>query len=65
MRGRNYIRFDSAQALHMRDARAERHDYRIIARARAFDRSLTRARTNDLAPRIAQAGSHGAHLLSR
>lgn len=43
MRGRKYIRFDSTQALHTRVASAERLLYRIIARARTFDHSLTRA----------------------
>ena len=43
MRRRKYIRFDSTQALHTRVTSAERRDYRIIARARASDLSLTRA----------------------
>jgi hypothetical protein len=42
MRVRKYIRFDSAQELHTRAARDERLLYRIIARARTFDHSLTR-----------------------
>jgi hypothetical protein len=41
MHARNYIRFDFAQALHTRATRADAHDYRIIARARAPDRSST------------------------
>jgi hypothetical protein len=41
MRRRKYIRFDFAQALHTRATRAERGDYRIIARAHGSDRSLT------------------------
>ncbi|MGH6799689.1 MAG: hypothetical protein ACREDI_15060 [Roseiarcus sp.] len=41
-RVRKYIRFDFAQALHTRVTSAERHDYRIIARARASDVSLTK-----------------------
>jgi hypothetical protein len=43
MRGRKYIRFDFAQALHTRATRAERRDYRIIARTRTSDHSVTRA----------------------
>jgi hypothetical protein len=43
MRERNYIRFDFTQALHARATGAERHDYRIIARTRTSDHSLTRA----------------------
>ena len=46
MRERKYIRFDFAQALYRRAARAERRDYRIIARTRASDPSSTeRSRT--------------------
>jgi hypothetical protein len=41
MRGRRYIRFDFAQALHTRATRAERDDYRIIARTRLSDHSST------------------------
>jgi hypothetical protein len=37
MRERKYIRFDFAQALHTRATRAERRDYRIIARTHASD----------------------------
>jgi hypothetical protein len=36
MREQRYIRFDFAQALHTRATRAERRDYRIIARTRAL-----------------------------
>jgi hypothetical protein len=61
MRGRKYIRFDSAQELHPRDAGDERHDYRIIARARAFDRSLTRERATNAAPRWSQTHSRATH----
>ena len=43
MRERKYIRFDFTQALHMRATSAERRDYRIIARTRTSDPSLTRA----------------------
>jgi hypothetical protein len=43
MRWRRYIRFDFAQALHTRAMRGEHRDYRIIARARTFNRSLMRA----------------------
>jgi hypothetical protein len=43
MRGRKYIRFDFAQALHTRATTAERRDHRIIARTCASDHSLTRA----------------------
>ena len=43
MRERKYIRFDFTQALHTRATSAERRDYRIIARTRASDHSLTRA----------------------
>ena len=43
MRERKYIRFDFTQALHTRATRAERRDYRIIARTRASDHSSTRA----------------------
>ena len=43
MRRRRYIRFDFTQALHTRATSAERHDHRIIARARASDLSSTRA----------------------
>jgi hypothetical protein len=43
MRRRRYIRFDFTQALHTRATSAERHDYRIIARARASVLSSTRA----------------------
>ena len=43
MRERKYIRFDFAQALHTRATSAERRDYRIIARTRTSDPSLTRA----------------------
>jgi hypothetical protein len=42
MRERRYIRFDFAQALHTRATRAERGDYRIIARTRACGLSSTR-----------------------
>jgi len=42
MRERKYIRFDFAQALHTRATRAERRDYRIIARTRTSERSSTR-----------------------
>src|ERR1700722_5217885 len=46
MRERKYIRFDFAQALYRRATRAERRDYRIIARTRASDPSSTeRSRT--------------------
>jgi hypothetical protein len=41
MRERKYIRFDFTQALHRRATRAERRDYRIIARTRASDPSST------------------------
>src|ERR1700722_7599309 len=37
MRERRYIRFDFAQALYTRATRAERRDYRIIARTQASD----------------------------
>jgi hypothetical protein len=37
MRERRYIRFDFTQALHTRATRAERRDYRIIARTQASD----------------------------
>ena len=37
MRERRYIRFDFAQALYTRATRAERRDYRIIARTHASD----------------------------
>jgi hypothetical protein len=37
MRERKYIRFDFTQALHTRAIRAERRDYRIIARTQASD----------------------------
>jgi hypothetical protein len=37
MRERKYIRFDFTQALHTRAIRAERRDYRIIARTHASD----------------------------
>ena len=40
MRERKYIRFGFTQALHTRAIRAERHDYRIIARTRASYRHL-------------------------
>jgi hypothetical protein len=43
MREGKYIRFDFTQALHTRATRAERRDYRIIARTRTSDHSLTRA----------------------
>jgi hypothetical protein len=43
MRRRKYIRFDFTQALHTRATTAERRDYRIIARTRSPDHSLTRA----------------------
>ena len=43
MRERKYIRFDFTQALHGRATRAERRDYRIIARTQASDSSSTRA----------------------
>jgi hypothetical protein len=43
MRERKYIRFDFTQALHTRATRAERRDYRIIARTWASDHSTTRA----------------------
>jgi hypothetical protein len=43
MQARKYIRFDSTQELHTRVMSAKRRDYRIIARARAPDRSLTRS----------------------
>jgi hypothetical protein len=43
MRGRKYIRFDFAQALHTQATSTERHDYRIIARTRRSHQSLTRA----------------------
>ena len=43
MQARKYIRFDSTQELHTRLMSAERCDYRIIARARAPDRSSMRA----------------------
>jgi hypothetical protein len=42
MRERKYIRFDFTQALHARATGAERPDYRIIARTRTSDHSLTR-----------------------
>jgi len=37
MRERKYIRFDFTQALHTRATRAERRDYRIIARTQPSD----------------------------
>ena len=43
MHARKYIRFDSTQELHTRLMSAERCDYRIIARARAPNRSSMRA----------------------
>jgi hypothetical protein len=43
MQARKYIRFDSTQELHTRAMSAKRRDYRIIARARAPDRSSTRS----------------------
>jgi hypothetical protein len=43
MREQKYIRFDFTQALHTRATTAERRDYRIIARTRSPDHSLTRA----------------------
>jgi hypothetical protein len=50
MRERKYIRFDFAQALHTRATRAERRDYRIIARTRTSDHSLTRALARPFTP---------------
>ena len=51
MQARKYIRFHSTQELHTRAISAERRDYRIIARARAPDRSLTRALARGASPR--------------
>jgi hypothetical protein len=45
---RTYIRFDFAQALHTRATRAERRDYRIIARTRPFDHPSTTALARDV-----------------
>jgi len=65
MRGRKYIRFDFAQALHTRATSAGRGDYRIIARTRASDLSSARAlaRALDLmAPRRASPCKASAKL---
>jgi hypothetical protein len=43
MRGRKYIRFDFTQALHTHATCVEGSDYRIIARTRSSEHSLTRA----------------------
>jgi hypothetical protein len=43
MRERRYIRFEFTQALYTRAIRAERRDYRIIARTRTSEPSTTRA----------------------
>jgi hypothetical protein len=43
MRERKYIRFDFTQALHTRATRAERRDYRIIARTRTVDHAYASA----------------------
>jgi hypothetical protein len=46
MRGRKYIRFDFTQAAHIGATHAEWRDYRIIARTRTSDHSVTRALTH-------------------
>jgi hypothetical protein len=68
MQARKYIRFDSTQELHTRVMSAKRRDYRIIARARAPDRSLTRSfahvrgRATTRTPGRATHARSGAHM---
>ncbi len=64
MRGQKYIRFDSTQDLHTRVASAERLLYRIIARARTFDHSLTRAFASIAGPRRS-AGAFAGYACAR
>ena len=59
MRGRKYIRFHSRQELRTRAASAERLLYRIIARARTFDHSLTRALPSIAGPHHSAAAFAG------
>ena len=56
MQARKYIRFDSTQELHTLVLSAERHDYRIIARARAPDRSSMRALARSAWPQHNSSG---------
>ncbi len=65
MRGQKYIRFNSMQELHTRVAGAEWLLYRIIARARTFDHSLTRALTSIAEPHRSASAFAGYACASR
>ncbi len=65
MRGQKYIRFNSMQELHTRVAGAEWLLYRIIARARTFDHSLTRALASIAGPRRSASAFAGATCARR